>query len=468
MNMTFDSLTILEILFFASIILAAGIYSLFRKQSNLESYFVGDRSISWPMIGASVFAAEFFFLSLFLPSWDYTSVPRFQLEKTILSIIVLLVSVWVIIPRMSENGRLTTVSYFSDRFGKVFGMVMAVLLLMIYLLFGLNYIFLYFNHIMKTIYGAGVKPFGIILIVLTGIFAIIGGYTTAVRLQGIAVAGMLSSGIFLAAHGIYPINLFSVSTVSLPGLSFTAWIGYGVILIFVYTSNQYLVQHLFAARNTTVMKKGVTFAIVLKVVVIGLSLYAGNAAVSHAEPQSSTGESAAAITIFFGSIVISMLLGLFTSSAALISVNVFHSYVPSATNRTLVLVSRLITTNVVVAAIFIVLSTELYEFSYLRLFQSMIIILAAPIAVLTLAALVFKNRPVRGHVAALCGGVIAGAVLLMLRQSYHRHITGISNLSDYEICAYSSLVCVVIVVSATVWQQQFARVEDYSAEKARV
>ena len=88
----------------------------YRKSSTTEGYFLASRSVSWPVVGFSMFAASISSSTLIGQSGDAYSTGIGVFNYSFMAIIVMLVFVWFILPFYIKSGVYTIPEFFGKRF----------------------------------------------------------------------------------------------------------------------------------------------------------------------------------------------------------------------------------------------------------------------------------------------------------------------------------------------------------------
>ncbi|MCK4578723.1 MAG: sodium/solute symporter, partial [Candidatus Marinimicrobia bacterium] len=202
----------------------------------------------------------------------------------------------------------------------------------------------------------------------------------------------------------------------------TLMIGYHVLGIWYWCTDQFIVQRVLAGKNINHARSGAIFAGFLKILPVFILVLPGLIA---AALFGTTGDEAypTLVTSYLlpagikGLVIASLLAALmsslastFNSTSTLFTMDFYKQYKPHATERELVLIGRLATTVMVVMGILSVplitmLSSQL--FVYLQSVQAYI---SPPIAAVFILGIAWKRLNGRGAIWALVCGAVIGAL----------------------------------------------------------
>lgn len=280
-------------------LLVFSLYSSFHKK-NSEEYFMADRSLKWYSVAGSIFGTNIHAQQIIGMMGIGYSIGFAQSHYEILAIPAILILVYVFIPLYRKKKFFTLSQFLEDRFNSNARLAYTVLMLAFIVtqvvadfyigsrMLGL----LFYGKDTNSIYLQGI----IIIAILTIIFTILGGMSSVVIADNILTIIMVIAVLLMGSltylqpeiggiGGLLKLDHAQANMMHLylpandpylpwPGI-FT---GLFIIHFFYWTTNQYQVQRVLAAKTERDAKLGSIVAGMLKLIIPFFSIGAGTAA----------------------------------------------------------------------------------------------------------------------------------------------------------------------------------------------
>ena len=427
-----------------------------QKEDTSTDYFLAGRDATWIAIGASIFASNIGSEHLVGLAGAGASSGMAMAHWEMHGWLVLVLG-WLFVPFYARSGVFTMPEFLERRYNSGSRSLLSIISLVSYIL----------TKVAVTVYAGGIvfkEVFGIEsvwgidffwigaigLVVITGIYTVIGGmksvlYTsvlqTPVLLIGsitIVVIGLAKVGGWSELQAICSANVTEhgdsmMGLIRSPNDAEFPWtgviLGSAIIGFWYWCTDQYIVQRVLAGRNQTQSRRGTIFGAYLKLLPVFIFLIPGLIAYALNEKGliELTDSDAAFPTlvsqllpiglkgVVVGGLLaalMSSLASLFNSSAALFTVDFYKKYKPDASEKKLVYVGRMATIVIVILGIAWIpvmkgIGKVLYE--YLQDVQSL---LAPGIAAVFLLGVFWKRATPKAGFAGLATGFVLGMTRL--------------------------------------------------------
>jgi len=301
--------------------------------------------------------------------------------------------------------------------------------------------------LLKAILGWDMYTSAIFIVVVTGVYTLVGGMRAVLYTQVVQFIFILAgAGIVLyyslnavgglsGLHAKLPTDFFKMfKSFDDPDFPISGIIlGAPILAIWYWCNDQYMVQRLLAARNVEQAQNATIFNGFLKILpvflwvipgMVALALFPGisgniayTALITHSIiPLSLVGLVVASIL----AAMMSSLSSVFLSASTLLTMDFYRMMFPGAPEQKQVLIGRLTTTLVVITAILWVPLIQLTgQDMYVNL-QSMQAYISPPIAAVFLLGFFSKKVNGRAAIVTLLIGGSIGLARLILEIIYHR------------------------------------------------
>jgi SSS family solute:Na+ symporter len=472
-----ESWDIIIIATYFSAVILIGLYSLRTQQETPFHYFLSGRTIGWVSIGASIFAAnmsvEHFVALMGLGASEGLVIVNLEL----MMIIPLILLGWWIAPLFIKAGVFTVPEFFGKRFSRGIQLYLSGISVSFYLIAKISISLYVGGLLLNTIFDWNILNSVILILIITGIYTIIGGLN-AVIFTSVFQAGIILVGI---------ITLVTVSFLEIGGLSglqqnlsinhhsllkpFTnsklPWTGilFGApILGFWYwCTDQYIVQKVLSAKSVCTARGGTILAGFLKtlpvifVVFIGVITALLFPGINGADLLSSLVYSSLIPVGMKGLVIITLLAaimatlsGTFISASTLITMDFYRTFRPEASDKKLVLVGRLSMISLIILVILFVPLIVLFKLNLYTYLLNLYAYFGPPIAAVFILGLIWKRMNNKSAWWTLLLGGIFGFSKLISETLYlnldikHPLLTWINSVNQLHFAIILFIFSIVI------------------------
>jgi SSS family solute:Na+ symporter len=280
-------------------LLVASFYSSF-KQKSAEEYFMADRSLRWWSVAGSIFGTNIHAQQIIGMMGIGYSIGFAQSHYEVWAVPAILILVYVFIPIYRKRNFFTLSQFLENRYNsqtRLSYMVVMLAFIMIQLIGGFyigsrTLIFLFQDSAMQLTYTQGI----LIIAVVTVVFTVFGGMESVVVADNILTVIMILAVLIMGTLTYMQPEIGGIS--GLLKLDYAAenkmhlylpsnhkdlpwsgiFSGLTILNFFYWTTNQYQVQRVLAAKTDYDAKLGSIFAGCLKLIIPFFSIAAGTAA----------------------------------------------------------------------------------------------------------------------------------------------------------------------------------------------
>lgn len=417
------------------VILVIAFYSSLKKDRDFTDYFLAGRNVGWFAIGMAIFAtnisSEHFIGLAGSGSTRGLAVAQFEL----MAIFILIILGWLVAPIYLKSDVATVPELFEKRFDPKIRKFLSGFSIGIYFVTKIAVTLLAGGILFYKMFGLNIYTFAILIILITGAYTIIGGAVSVQKTQVVQAFLLILGAVLLTYFGLSEVGGYAGLKAKLPADYFNMfkpisdpdfpWTGiiFGapIIAFWYWCTDQYIVQRILGAKSIDDARKGSLLAALLKVLPLFILVIPGLIAVAlfpdvvgdEAYPTLLAsnllpiGIKGLVVTGLL-SAVMSSLSAVFNSIATLYVNDFYRTKHPEANERKLVLIGRLVTTIVVVAAILCVplvkaINSEMYLF-----LQSTQAFISPPIVAVFLFGLLFKKISSKAAFLTLIIGEVIG------------------------------------------------------------
>lgn len=428
------------ILLYLITVLAIGLY-VKNSDKNITDYFLAGRKLTWLVIGISLFAtnisSEHFIGLAGGGASRGLAIAQFEL----IAIFFLILLGWFIAPIYRKLEISTTPEFLEKRFNSANRKLFSAISIFTYI----------FTKILVTLFAGGIlfnKIFGwsiftssIIIILLTGIYTIVGGFSAVVRTQVFQGVLLIIGAFLLTIFGLNRVGGFSVlqeklsmeyfqmfKPMSDPDFPWTGIVfGAPIIAFWYWCADHYMVQRILGAKSIEHARAGTIVTAFLKILPLFLLVMPGLIAVAlfpevrgdEAYPLLISSDILPAgikgmvITGFLAA-VMSSLSASFNSIAALYTIDFYLPNHPNASERTQVLVGRMSTLVIIFIVILLVPFIKLMNSHIYIFLQSTQAFISAPIVAVFLFSFFLKKIDSKSVLVTLLIGELIGGSRFIL------------------------------------------------------
>jgi SSS family solute:Na+ symporter len=406
------------IIIFLAAVTGLGFYYAGRGEKNFSEYFLSGRNVGWAAIGFSIFATNIsseHFIGL-AGSGASRGLAGGQFE--LIAVFILIILGWLILPIYLKSGVVTMPEFLEKRYDRTNRKLFAYFSIIIYIFTKISFSLIAGGLLFYKIFGMGVYTSAILIVLLTGIYSVIGGAAAVIRTNVFNAVVLILGAMALTGFGLYAVGGFSGLEAKLPASYFSMFkgisdpdfpwtgilIGAPILAFWYWCTDQYIMQNVMCARSLADARRGTLLAAMLKVTPLFILVLPG--LIAAALFPEINGDEAFPVLItssilptgFKGLVVAGLLAAIMSSLASVFNVtatlftnDVYKIRHPEASERELVLVGRLATAVIVFAAILSIpmiriISSQMYV--YLQGLQAFI---SPPIVVIFLMGLLLKK-----------------------------------------------------------------------------
>lgn len=472
----------LVIVLYLIVVLSLGFYYS-RREKKFNDYFLAGKNVGWFVVGMSIFAtnisSEHFVGLAGSGASRGLAVGQFEL----MAIFILIILGWFLAPIYIKSGVATMPEFLEKRFGAGCSKFFAVVSIFLYIFTKITVTIFAGGILFYKIFGLNIYTSAIIILLITGLYSVIGGATAVIRthtfqavliLLGAAILtvfGLNEVGGLTGLHERLPADYFNMfKPISDPDFPWTGIIfGAPIIAFWYWCADHYIVQKVLSARSINDARQGSLLAAFLKIFPIFILVMPG--LIAAALFPEITGDEAYP-TLLAGNIlpmgikgfvvagllaaVMSSLGSVFNVTSALITNDFYKPKHPEASDRKLVLIGRLSTTTIVITAILCVPLVKLIGSQIYIFLQSVQAFISPPITAVFLFGILMKKTTSKGAFWTLIIGEAIGVSRLivevlnnsgMLNQPFLEFYAGINYLHfAIFLFAVSSIMIVSISI----------------------
>ena len=474
MNWT-NTLTITDlviiVLYFVFIVYAGLRY---RKTSDSESYFLAGRSMTWPVIGFSMFAASISSSTLIGQAGDAYSTGIAVFNYNLMSIFVMIIFAWFFLPFYIKSRIFTLPEFLERRFDVRSRYYFSGITILINIFLDAAGSLYAAALVMKLVFPeVSLTTLAVIFAVIVAIYTIPGGLSAAIRvdlIQGIILTiGAIALTWILAEKGgaAYVAEQFNQGVMmklvrplddpSVPWLGMI--LGIPILGFFFWGNNQQLVQRALTAKSIDEGRKGVLLVGLLTLITLFIIIIPGVMAqkffpglekpdmvypslVIEMMPVGMVGFLLAALV----AALTSSISGLLNSVATLFTMDFYLKMKKNVSSKEQVFVGRIVSAVVLIIAVAWAPQIGEKFGSLLKYYQEMLSMLAPPIVSVFFLGIFWKRATSQGAFYGLIGGALLGMPNLVFKIYFGYSIFGdIHFLLTVPIyLAWSMLIMLVI------------------------
>jgi SSS family solute:Na+ symporter len=464
------------------VIAALSLYSMRKKKDSASEYFLANRNVGWFIVGASILASnigsEHVVGLAGTAAKSGLAMGHYELHSWII-----LMLGWVFVPFYMRSAVYTMPEFLERRYNAKTRWLLSIIQLLSYIIAKVS-VTVYAGAIVITSFlGIDFWTGAIVLIVITGIYTVLGGLRAVMYTETLQAVILLLGAIVLTITGLHAVGGWQGLVAATPSSHLNMflplndpnfpWLGIlfasPIVGIWYWCTDQHIVQRCLAARDETQARRGTIFAAYLKLfpvfifMIPGIIAYvlakSGKISLPVTDQAFPTLVKALLPVGFRGLVAGGLLAALMSSLAAvynacstLFTMDIYIKIKPNATQKELVKVGRIATGVVVILGVIWIpimagISGTLYQ--YLQSVQSY---LAPPIAAVFLLGVFSKRINGKGAWAAMVGGFIIGClriVLELLRNDLSGILYTFATINFLYFCILLFVLSIIILVTVS-------------------
>ncbi len=440
----FNGFTLLDSLIlvvYLIVILSIGFNYSRKRDRNSTDFFLAGRNAGWIAVGFSIFATNISSEHFIGLAGEGASRGLAAGQIELMAIFILILLGWFLAPIYINSGVITMPEFLEKRFDARSRKFFTFVSIVIYLFTKISVTLFAGGILFYKIFGFNIYTSAIILILITGLYSVIGGASAVIRTHTVQAILMIAGGIVLTIFGLNEVGGISGLKEKLPEHFFNMfksasdpdypWTGiiFGapIIAFWYWCTDQYIVQRMLNARSINDARRGSLLAASLKILPIFILVLPGLIAVTLYPEISGddaypmllasnllpVGVKGFVVTGLLAAIM-SSLASVFNSTAALYTNDFYRPKHPNASERELVLVGRLSTTIIVVVAILCVPLVKLITSQVYLYLQSLQGFVSPPITAVFIFGLLNKKTTAKAAFWTLIIGEIIGVSRFIL------------------------------------------------------
>jgi len=444
-----------------------------KNKDNADDYFLAGHNLGWFAIGASIFASNIGSEHLVglagSGATDGVAMAHYELHAW-----CLLVLGWVLVPFYARSRVFTMPEFLERRFSPAARWVLSIISLLAYVVTKVAVaIFaggIVFSTLFPEVSFMGLNSFwigSIVVIVLTGIYTMLGGLRAVVYTDTIQAIVLVLGSLLVTFFGLKALGGWGALREALPTEAFNLWkplrdptgtvpwyynsnfpwLGMlfcaPIIGMWYWCTDQYIVQRVLGAPNESEARRGAIWASALKLLPVFIFIIPGMICFALAKTgkiaalaplvaengQANTEAAQAAFPLLVAHVLpagvrglvvagllaalMSSLSSVFNACSTLFTMDIYQKLKPKASQHQLVWTGRLVTGLMVIIGILWIPIIQGAKGLYYYL-QSVQGYLAPPIFVVFFLGVFWKRLNAKGCLAALIGGFAVGVFRLGL------------------------------------------------------
>jgi SSS family solute:Na+ symporter len=463
------------------VIAGVSVWSIRKSKETTSDYFLANRNLGWFVIGASILASnvgsEHIVGLAGSAAKSGTVLGHYELH----SYIVLILG-WVFVPFYLRSSVYTMPEFLERRFNPQSRRLLTIIQLISYVIAKASVtIFagaLVFNQFLGVDFWTG----AIILVVVTGVYTVMGGLHAVMYTEAIQAIVLLLGSLVLMIFGLREVGGWDALMQAVPKEKLNMflplsdpefpWLGIliasPIVGLWYWCTDQHIVQRCLAAKNEQEARRGTIFAAFLKLMPFFIFLIPGLIAYAlHAQGKIQLDDTNAAFPVMVKSIMpvglrgvlaggllaalMSSLASVYNACSTLYTIDIYKKSHPDASEKQLVKVGRIATAVIVLLGMaWIPLMGRIDDglYNYLQSVQSY---LAPPIAAVFLLGVFFKRLNAQGAYSSMVIGFILGMAKLTFQIFQHDLTPGsfwhsFATMNFLYFCIYLFVFSIAVLV----------------------
>ncbi len=476
------------VILYLLVIAGISIWSIRKSKESASDYFLANRNLGWWVIGASILASnvgsEHIVGLAGSAANSGTVLGHYELH----SYIVLILG-WVFVPFYMRSMVYTMPEFLERRFNPQSRRLLSIIQLLSYIITKASVtIFagaLVFNQFLGVDFWTG----AIILVVVTGVYTVMGGLHAVMYTEAIQAIVLLFGSAVLLFFGLKEVGGWDNLMSTLPKEKLNMfpplndpefpWLGIliasPIVGLWYWCTDQHIVQRCLAARDEKQARRGTIFAAFLKLLPFFIFLIPGLIAYKMYSEGNLTlplnADGTADFNAAFPALVkeimplglrgllaggllaalMSSLASVYNACSTLYTMDIYKKQKPNASEKELVRVGRIATVVIVLLGMAWIPMMGKIDSGLYNYLQSVQSYLAPPIAAVFLLGVFFKRLNGKGAYTAMVVGFILG-VLKLTMQMFKDELPADSLFYDFAtinflyFCIYLFFFSIAIMV----------------------
>lgn len=469
------------VIIYLLVIAGVSVWSIRKTKETTSDYFLANRNLGWFVIGASILASnvgsEHIVGLAGSAARSGTVLGHYELH----SYIVLILG-WVFVPFYMRSMVYTMPEFLERRFNPQSRRLLSIIQLFSYVIAKASVTIFAGAIVFQQFLGVDFWTGAIILVVVTGVYTVMGGLHAVMYTEAIQAIVLLLGSTVLLYFGLEKVGGWDNLMTAIPKEKLDMfrplsdpefpWLGIliasPIVGIWYWCTDQHIVQRCLAAKNEKEARRGTIFAAFLKLMPFFIFLIPGLIAYAlHQQGKLELTDTNAAFPEMVKQIMpiglrgllaggllaalMSSLASVYNACSTLYTIDIYKKQHSEASEKQLVKVGRIATAVIVLLGMAWIplmnrISGGLYD--YLQSVQSY---LAPPIAAVFLFGVFFKRLNAQGAYSAMVAGFLVGLLKLTLQLLQDKLPEGgilyqFADINFLYFCIYLFLFSIIIMV----------------------
>jgi len=418
-----------------------------RQMAGGQGYFLAGRTLTWPVIGLALFSTNISTVHLVsLAEEGYRNGLAYGNFEWMAAFTLIILALFFA-PFYLRARVATLPDFLEKRYNRTCRDWLAFLSIISAVFIHIGFSLYAGAVVLEGMFGIPIMTSIIAVAVLTGLYTIIGGLLAVVLTESIQTVVLVVGALCITVIGLYHVGGWSGLVASVEPVKLTilrprgdasglpwycVFLGYPVIGIWYWCADQTIVQRVLGAKDANHARVGALFAGFIKILPVFIFVLPGLVClglinqgklpptlansrdtycfmINHLLPVGLKGAIAAALL----AALMSTVSGALNSIATLSSYDIYKRWHPQASERSLVLVGRIVTLVAMIAAIV----WSPFVSHYPTIFQgivSMICYISPPITVVFIFGVFWRRASGKAAFTTLWLGSVMGLMVFLL------------------------------------------------------
>ncbi len=450
-----------------------------RRGSRVEGYFLAGKSLTWPVIGLALFATNISTIHLVsLAQEGYVNGLAYGNFEWMAAFTLIALSLFFA-PFYIRSNVATLPDFLEKRYNRLCRDWLAFISIISAVFIHIGFSLYTGARVLHGLFGIDVLLSIIVVAVLTGLYTIIGGLLAVVLTESLQAIVLLVGAICVTGIAYWEVGGWSgleasVDSVKLTVLRsaedpsnlpwYSVFLGYPVIGIWYWCADQTIVQRVLGAKNENHARVGPLFAGFIKILPVFIFVLPGLICLGlenqgkFAEPLTDSQDTYAfmitnLLPVGLKGLVAAALLaalmstvsGALNSTATLFSYDIYKRWNPTASDRSLIRIGKIVTFVAMLAAIAWSPFIERFE----SIFQGIVAVIcyiAPPITAVFIWGVFWRKASSGAALVTLWTGCALGFVVFVL--DFFKERTG-WNIPSMMATFYLFVFCSLIMFSVS-------------------
>ncbi|MHC4556688.1 MAG: sodium:solute symporter [Planctomycetota bacterium] len=449
-----------------------------RRTAQGQGYFLAGRTLTWPVIGLALFSTNISTVHLVsLAEEGYRNGLAYGNFEWMAAFTLIILALFFA-PFYLRAKVATLPDFLEKRYSRPCRDWLALLSIISAVFIHIGFSLYAGAVVLEGMFGINIWTSIILTAVLTGLYTIIGGLLAVVFTESIQTIVLVAGAICVTLIGLYNTGGWSEFVASVEPVKLTVlrphgdasglpwyavFLGYPIIGIWYWCADQTIVQRVLGAKDTNHARVGPLFAGFIKILPVFIFVLPGlicyglinqgklpdtleqsrhtySFMINHLLPVGLKGLVAAALL----AALMSTVSGALNSIATLFSYDIYKRWYPEVSDKTLVMVGRIVTGIGMVAAILWSPFIGHYE----TIFQGIIDIIcyiSPPITVVFIFGVFWRRASAKAAFTTLWIGSLMGLVVFLLNWfSEYTHWNVPSMMATFYLAALCSAILIIV------------------------